>query len=95
MQLASDAVAALQAAGFVGTWDTDVPAGRSVLDAGAATLLAGNPSLAGQPPSLPPAPRRVHPARYSQPVQHQHGRRTDQPDRVPPAHRVGTDSSPE
>ena len=61
MQLASDAVAALQAAGFVGTWDTDVPAGRSVLDSGAATLLAGNPSLAGQPLSLETALGRVHP----------------------------------
>ena len=61
MELASDAVDALQAAGFVGTWDTDVPAGQSVLDAGAATLLAGNPSLAGQPLSLETALGRVHP----------------------------------
>ncbi|GJE14145.1 MULTISPECIES: PAS domain-containing protein [Methylobacterium] len=61
MQLSSEAMAALRAAGFVGTWDTDVPAGRSVLDAGAATVLAGNPDLAGQPLALETALGRVHP----------------------------------
>jgi hypothetical protein len=61
MQLASEAVAALQAAGFVGVWDTDVPAGRSVLDAGAAAMLAGNPGLAGQPLALETALGRIHP----------------------------------
>ena len=61
MPLASEAAAALQAAGFVGTWNTDVPAGRSVLDAGAATVLAGNPDLAGQPLALETALGRVHP----------------------------------
>ncbi|MGH1570629.1 PAS domain-containing protein [Methylobacterium sp. P31] len=61
MILATTASAALQAAGFVGTWDTDVPAGRSVLDLGAAALLAGNPSLAGTPLSLDVALGGVHP----------------------------------
>jgi hypothetical protein len=61
MLLASTAAPALQAAGFVGTWDTDVPAGRSVLDAGAATVLAGDLSLAGRPLPLDVALGRVHP----------------------------------
>ncbi|MCJ2139085.1 PAS domain-containing protein [Methylobacterium sp. E-066] len=52
---------ALQAAGLVGTWDTDVPAGRSVLDEGAADLLAGDGGLAGQPMPLDIALRRMHP----------------------------------
>ncbi|MHB2211122.1 PAS domain-containing protein [Methylobacterium sp. CM6257] len=61
MNLVTTASAALQAAGFVGTWDTDVPAGRSVLDAGAASLLAGNPRLAGTPLALDDALGGVHP----------------------------------
>jgi hypothetical protein len=61
MHLTSTADPALQAAGFVGTWDTDVPAGRSVLDGGAAALLAGNQSLAGQPLPLDVALGRIHP----------------------------------
>lgn len=61
MLLASTALPALQAAGFVGTWDTDVPAGRSVLDTGAAAVLAGNRDLAGQALPLEIALRRVHP----------------------------------
>lgn len=40
---------ALQAAGLVGTWSTDVPTQLSVLDDGAAALLAGDAGLAGQP----------------------------------------------
>lgn len=61
MALASTATSALQDAGFVGTWDTDVLAGRSVLDAGAATLLSGNPSFAGKPLPLDVALGRIHP----------------------------------
>ena len=61
MLLASTAAPALQAAGFVGTWDTDVPAGRSVLDDGAARMLAGDLSLAGRPLPLDVALGRVHP----------------------------------
>jgi hypothetical protein len=61
MALATTAVPALQAAGFVGIWNTDVPAGRSVLDAGAATLLAGNASLAGHPLPLDVALGQIHP----------------------------------
>lgn len=45
----TEAVPALKAAGLVGTWNTNVVAGRSVLDEGAAALLAGNAGLAGQP----------------------------------------------
>ncbi|MDP4022847.1 PAS domain-containing protein [Methylobacterium sp. NEAU 140] len=51
----------LLAAGFIGTWDTDVAAGRSVLDAGAAALLAGNADLAGQPIPMEVALGRTHP----------------------------------
>lgn len=51
----------LMAAGFVGTWDTDVGAGRSVLDKGAAILLAGNAKLAGEGLSLEVALSRTHP----------------------------------
>ncbi|AYO84459.1 PAS domain-containing protein [Methylobacterium brachiatum] len=61
MALASTATSALHDAGFVGTWDTDVLAGRSVLDAGAATLLSGNPSFAGKPLPLDVALGRIHP----------------------------------
>ncbi|MEE7449952.1 diguanylate cyclase [Methylobacterium radiotolerans] len=62
MALASTAASALQAAGFVGTWDTDVRAGRSVLDSGAASLMAGDPGLAGTPLPLDAALGRIHPA---------------------------------
>jgi hypothetical protein len=61
MALASMAASALQDAGFVGTWDTDVSAGRSVLDAGAAALLSGNEGFAGKPLPLDVALGRVHP----------------------------------
>ena len=61
MLLASTAASALQAAGFIGTWDTDVAAGRSVLDLGAASLLAGNPGLVGKPVPLDVALGRIHP----------------------------------
>jgi hypothetical protein len=61
MAMASTTTSALQDAGFVGTWDTDVPAGRSMLDAGAAALLSGNAGLAGKPLPLDVALGRVHP----------------------------------
>ncbi|MCJ2125331.1 PAS domain-containing protein [Methylobacterium sp. J-077] len=61
MALASTAASALQDAGFVGTWDTDVLAGRSVLDAGAAALLSGDSSFAGKPLPLDVALGRIHP----------------------------------
>jgi len=61
MLLASTTASALQAAGFIGTWDTDVPAGRSVLDLGAASVLAGNPGLVGKPVPLDVALARIHP----------------------------------
>lgn len=61
MLLASTAAPALQAAGFIGTWNTDVSAGRSVLDLGAATMLAGNPGLVGKPVPLDIALGRIHP----------------------------------
>lgn len=54
-------MSALDAAGIVGTWDTDVPAGLSLLDEGAATLLAGNRALAGKPIPLDVAFGRIHP----------------------------------
>lgn len=54
-------MSALHAAGIVGTWDTDVPAGLSLLDEGAAALLAGNRDLAGQPIPLDVAFSRIHP----------------------------------
>ncbi|MBP2494053.1 hypothetical protein ABID82_006341 [Methylobacterium sp. PvP062] len=58
----TDAIApALQAAGLIGVWNTNVAAGRSVLDEGAAAILAGNPSLAGEPLSLEVALGRTHP----------------------------------
>lgn len=40
---------ALRAAGFVGTWATDVEAGTSILDHGAALMIAGDATLAGKP----------------------------------------------
>lgn len=52
---------ALRAAGLIGTWETNVAVGRSVLDAGAAALLAGNAALAGQPLPLEAALARIHP----------------------------------
>lgn len=52
---------ALRAAGFIGTWETDVSAGRSVLDAGAAALLAGDRDLAGTPLALDVALGCIHP----------------------------------
>lgn len=52
---------ALQAAGLIGTWSTDVPTQLSVLDDGAAALLAGDAGLAGQPLPLEIALRRTHP----------------------------------
>ena len=52
---------ALRAAGLIGTWGTNVAAGRSVLDEGAAALLAGNAALAGQPLPLEAALTRTHP----------------------------------
>ncbi|APT35085.1 hypothetical protein MCBMB27_05794 (plasmid) [Methylobacterium phyllosphaerae] len=52
---------ALRAAGLIGTWGTNVAAGRSVLDEGAAALLAGNAALAGQPLPLEAALARTHP----------------------------------
>ncbi|MCJ2060909.1 PAS domain-containing protein [Methylobacterium sp. J-048] len=60
MALASTATSALQDAGFVGTWDTDVLAGRSVLDTGAAALLSGDPGFAGKPLPLDVALGRIH-----------------------------------
>ncbi|MHC2109177.1 PAS domain-containing protein [Methylobacterium sp.] len=54
-------VPALQAAGLIGIWNTDVAAGRSVLDEGAAAVLAGNASLAGEPLPLEAALGRTHP----------------------------------
>lgn len=58
----TDAVApALQAAGLIGVWNTNVVAGRSILDEGAAAILAGNPSLAGELLPLEVALGRTHP----------------------------------
>ena len=61
MLLASTPAATLQAAGFIGTWETVVAAGRSVLDLGAASVLAGNPGLVGKPVPLDVALGRIHP----------------------------------
>ncbi|KAB1069984.1 PAS domain-containing protein [Methylobacterium planeticum] len=52
---------ALKAAGFIGTWRTDVSAGRSVLDEGAAAFMAGDARLAGRPLTLDDALSRLHP----------------------------------
>ncbi|MBE7157274.1 MAG: PAS domain-containing protein [Rhodospirillales bacterium] len=58
----TDAIApALQAAGLIGVWNTNVVASRSMLDEGAAAVLAGNPSLAGEPLPLEVALGRTHP----------------------------------
>lgn len=51
---------ALQAAGFIGTWQADVPTARSVLDEGAAALLVGDAELAGQLIPLEAVLCRVH-----------------------------------
>ncbi|AWN35222.1 PAS domain-containing protein [Methylobacterium radiodurans] len=52
---------ALEAAGIIGTWQTDVEAGRSILDDGAAALMAGDAGLAGKPLPLDVALGRIHP----------------------------------
>lgn len=52
---------ALEAAGIIGTWQTDVAAGRSILDGGAAALMAGDPALAGKPLTLDVALGQIHP----------------------------------
>ncbi|GJD58120.1 PAS domain-containing protein [Methylobacterium dankookense] len=51
----------LEAAGVIGTWTTDVRAGRSVLDDGAAAAMAGDAGLAGKPLPLDVALGRIHP----------------------------------
>jgi hypothetical protein len=61
MQSIAEAAPALRAAGLIGVWDTDVVAGRSILDKGAAALLAGNVGLAGQPLPLEVALGATHP----------------------------------
>lgn len=60
MSLPPATALALQAAGLVGTWSTDVQARRSILDDGAAALLAGDAGLAGQPLPLEIALQRTH-----------------------------------
>lgn len=61
MILSDTAGPALIAAGFVGTWNTNVAAGLSILDEGAASLLAGNVSLAGKPLPVEAALACTHP----------------------------------
>ncbi|MDP4023609.1 PAS domain-containing protein [Methylobacterium sp. NEAU 140] len=61
MSTISSRAEALKAAGLIGTWETDVQAGVSVLDREAAALLAGSATLAGQPLTLEAALARVHP----------------------------------
>ncbi|KQP79271.1 diguanylate cyclase [Methylobacterium sp. Leaf113] len=61
MQSIAEAAPALRAAGLVGVWNTDVVAGKSILDAGAAALLAGNIGLAGRPIPLEVALGATHP----------------------------------
>lgn len=51
---------ALQAAGFVGTWDWSVTIGQVVLDPGSAAIVAGDPALAGQVIDLDTALARLH-----------------------------------
>ena len=53
--------AALEAAGLVGTWVTDVGAGLSVIEGRAADLLAGDADLAGRAITLDFALRCIHP----------------------------------
>ena len=52
---------ALNAAGFVGTWDWSVTTGEVVLDPGSAKIVAGDPALAGQIIDLDTALARLHP----------------------------------
>ena len=52
---------ALSAFGFVGVWETNVAAGRTVLDAGASGVMAGDASLAGKPLTMDEALARIHP----------------------------------
>ncbi|TXN33863.1 PAS domain-containing protein [Methylobacterium sp. WL30] len=52
---------ALIAFGFVGAWETNVAAGRSVLDEGACDVMAGDASLAGKPLTLDESLARIHP----------------------------------
>ena len=52
---------ALDAAGFVGTWDWSVTTGQVVLDHGSAKIVAGDPALAGQIIDLDTALVRLHP----------------------------------
>ncbi|WP_264046863.1 PAS domain-containing protein [Methylobacterium flocculans] len=61
MTLVREVIPALKAAGFVGIWNTNAVAGRTILDDGAAELLAGNVSLAGQPIPLEAALGATHP----------------------------------
>jgi hypothetical protein len=52
---------ALRAAGFVGTWNTNVLSASSILDEGAAAVMAGDIALAGRPLPLEIALQRTHP----------------------------------
>ena len=52
---------ALDAAGFVGTWDWSVTTGQVVLDQGSATIVAGDPALEGRVIDLDTALVRLHP----------------------------------
>jgi hypothetical protein len=52
---------ALDAAGFVGTWNWSVTTGQVVLDHGSATIVAGDPALEGQVIDLDTALVRLHP----------------------------------
>ena len=52
---------ALDAAGFVGTWEWSVTTGQVVLDHGSADLVAGDPALASQVIDLDTALVRLHP----------------------------------
>lgn len=52
---------ALRAAGFIGVWNTDVPAALTVLDEGAASVMAGDIHLAGKPLPLEVALKQAHP----------------------------------
>lgn len=53
--------AALEAAGLVGTWITDVAAGLSVLQGRAAAVLSGDADLEGRPVVMDVALGRIHP----------------------------------
>ena len=52
---------ALDAAGFVGTWEWSVTTGQVVLDQGSATIVAGDPALEGRVIDLDTALVRLHP----------------------------------